>query len=111
MEAGDGQPISEGQFSEAITRLHESAIRAAVEQIDYFEAIGDIDESAALMLRQGVAAAIRLEAMHYAGDASFTRRPNPKDGEARELIESLRRDHADERRDHQREIARAILSA
>ena len=78
--------------------------------MEYFEALWDIDEGAAVLLRQGIGSAIRQETMHYAGDASFTRRPNPKDGEVRAVIESLRRDYQGERREQQRQIVRAILS-
>jgi hypothetical protein len=36
--------------------------------------------------------------MHYADDASFSRRPNPKDGKMRAVFESLRRNYQTKRR-------------
>lgn len=104
MEAENWTPIPDGQFTDAIARLHENAIRAALKEVDFFAAIGDIDEDARLMLRQGIAATLRQEAMHYTGDANFTRRTLPRDGQYEETLEALWRNEAG-RREHRIEIA------
>lgn len=104
------QAISNGPYTETISRMFGDAMGAAIEEVNYLEVLGEIDELAADSLRRGIRTALKREAKRYSSDGNFTRRSLPDDGESAKMIAGLRSRYQAERRETQRSIAYDTLT-